>query len=397
MNTLNSGTQIHLYIERIDGTRASGCAMSSSRKFSEEESRLAREFIRVFNDDIRSASEWGRHEELWLSLQQTRLSRVIARVSPFHTPIFLKWLRAFENAVSLRYERQPFSIQLVLTKQLEWIKSNPAVDYVKFSSAMTLSAALFEEKWVRSLAAGEELALVGMGHDKGVSGIMYVKGKTVVDETKLIAPHTKLNPLCATLVPGTMAFLASPQGDLRVLFPNGSTFTKSQGSWSMSNLMLLQNELGRVFAPAIAQATTRLAADLSYEGHGAVLCFVSDPKSVNDLVPDHSDKDRVNYALRLMSRRLNVLSEGHQIFIKKVSGIDGAIVFDFDGNVLDAGCMISDPPEPLLLKAGFDKPRRFAGARSTAAWNASLRGIAIKISEDGPITVYNKGEAIMQI
>jgi hypothetical protein len=96
-------------------------------------------------------------------LQQTRLSRVIARVSPFHTAIFLKWLRAFENALSLRYERQPFSVQLVLTKQMEWIKGNPAVDYVKFSDAMSLSNALFEEKWTRALAANGELALVGLG------------------------------------------------------------------------------------------------------------------------------------------------------------------------------------------------------------------------------------------
>jgi hypothetical protein len=38
------------------------------------------------------------------------------------------------------------------------------------------------------------------------------------------------------------------------------------------------------------------------------------------------------------------------------------------------------------------KLKRFSGARSTAAWNASLYGIAIKVSEDGPINIYRYGK-----
>ena len=58
--------------------------------------------------------------------------------------------------------------------------------------------------------------------------------------------------------------------------------------------------------------------------------------------------------------------------------------------------MISDPTPIALSLAGLTDKARFPGARSTAAWNASVYGISIKISEDGPITVYRKGKRILQ-
>jgi hypothetical protein len=161
---------------------------------------------------------------------------------------------------------------------------------------MSLSEALFEEKWTRALDASDDLALVGLGHDRGVSGIIYVNDSITVES-----------------------------------------------------------------------------------------------------IPDHTDKDRVNRSLRLMSRRLRITTQAHQVLLRKVSAIDGAIVLGPDGSILDAGCMICDPTDSILARAGIDKPKRFPGARSTAAWNASLHGIAIKVSEDGPITVFKQGEMILQV
>src|SRR5262249_52791634 len=161
--------------------------------------------------------------------------------------------------------------------------------------------------------------------------------------------------------------------------------------WGMSNLLLLQETLAECVDSTIAEAITRVAADLSYEGHGALFCCVSNPHSLKELVPDHSDGARVNRALRLMSRRLRITTPAHQVILKKVATIDGAIVLGPDGSILDAGCMICDPADSILARVGLDKAKRFPGARSTAAWNASLHGVAIKVWEDGPITVFKKG------
>jgi hypothetical protein len=257
-------SQLSVFLNQNGASVRYGCCLKLGRDFNEHEARFAHSFGRVFNEDVKSASRWLRDEELWLSLQQTRLSRVIARFSPFHTSIFVRWLRTLENALSLRYEGQPFSTQLVLTKQMSWIKDNPAIDYVGFSDRMSLTSALFEEKWTRALAADGELSLVGLGHDRGIVGVMYIRPSTRSDAS-LIAPHTSLASFCSVLVPGTMGLLVSSQGDLRVLMPNGATFVKSQGQWAMVNLNLLQETLATMLDAQIAAAIMRLAADLSYE------------------------------------------------------------------------------------------------------------------------------------
>jgi DNA integrity scanning protein DisA with diadenylate cyclase activity len=59
--------------------------------------------------------------------------------------------------------------------------------------------------------------------------------------------------------------------------------------------------------------------------------------------------------------------------------------------------MIGQPTDTKLKQAGLAKLERFSGARSTAAWNASIYGIAIKVSEDGPISIFRQGKLIAQI
>jgi hypothetical protein len=372
-----------------------GFTMSMNRPYDIHERRFARFYARVFNDDLKTAPMWGPDEELWLSLQQTRHSRTIGRFSPFHTPIFVKWLRTFENAQSLRYEGNQFTIQLVLTKQVEWIRNNKAAEFVKFPQAMTLAAALFKEKWTRALAAEGDVALVGLGHDKGIIGVMCPDLQPSGPST-ITAPHSDLSGLCNALVKGTMAFVASTKGDLHVIFPNGATFIKSQGQWALFNLHSLERALLADLPENVARSVARLTFDLSYEGRGALFCFLSDASKIGEIVPDHSSKDRSNRPLRLTSRKLDVSQVGHRKILKRVATIDGAIVFDLKGRVLDSACMISDPSGTALSAVGQAEKVRFPGARSTAAWNASIYGISVKVSEDGPITVYRKGQRILQ-
>jgi hypothetical protein len=59
--------------------------------------------------------------------------------------------------------------------------------------------------------------------------------------------------------------------------------------------------------------------------------------------------------------------------------------------------MIGEPSQTVLSACGVSKLVRFPCARSTAAWNASLYGLAIKVSEDGPITMYKSGNLVGQM
>lgn len=83
--------------------------------------------------------------------------------------------------------------------------------------------------------------------------------------------------------------------------------------------------------------------------------------------------------------------------LKNIAAIGGALVIDKKGKVIDVACMISDPSDEELRSNGLSSRERFSGARSTAAWNASIFGLALKVSEDGPVTVYRKGKRVLQI
>jgi hypothetical protein len=59
--------------------------------------------------------------------------------------------------------------------------------------------------------------------------------------------------------------------------------------------------------------------------------------------------------------------------------------------------LLGEPSLASLRATGHADLRRFPGARTTAAWNASIHGLALKVSEDGPITVFRHGRVVGQM
>ncbi|MGO7157612.1 hypothetical protein [Rhizobium leguminosarum] len=380
-----------------DGIPTSGKYLLFDRSIDRHALRFGRFLMRVFNDDLKTAPLWARDSELWLSLQQTRHSRAIGRFSPFATTILLSRLRIFESALNLKYEGASFAVRVLLTKQIEWVANNPHLDFVRFPQPLPLSKALFEEKWCRALGSDGDIVLTSFGLGQNdVIGAFSVKDHARSSRT-LIAPHESLEPLMSSVVPGTMAMVASSVGDIHLMLPNAATFVKSQGYWSLLNLSSLEETLNQILDPIASKAISRLVFDLSYERRGALICVLEITEKIVELVPDHRSKNRPNRPLRETSRRLNAAVEGHRRMLKNIAAIDGAMVMDVHGKVIDGACMISDPSDEELRSNGLLSRERFPGARSTAAWNASIFGLALKVSEDGPVTVYRKGKRVLQI
>ncbi|MCG9628940.1 diadenylate cyclase, partial [Vibrio mediterranei] len=115
------------------------------------------------------------------------------------------------------------------------------------------------------------------------------------------------------------------------------------------------------------------------------------------IVPDHYSKNKVNKPLRESISGLDLRNWPHRQIIMSSAKSDGALILSNEGRVLDVACMISEPNADALTACGKSELKKFSGARSTAAWNASTRGVAIKVSEDGPITIYNHGDLIAQV
>ena len=84
-------------------------------------------------------------------------------------------------------------------------------------------------------------------------------------------------------------------------------------------------------------------------------------------------KDKTISNLKHSGELINILSS------------DGMTLFNKEGELIDTGIIINTCTTPGLVTGG---------GRTTAATAASLFGKVIKVSEDGPIELYESGKCI---
>jgi DNA integrity scanning protein DisA with diadenylate cyclase activity len=357
--------------------------------------KFARTYARVFNEDLVTAREVRSQDELWSSLQQARFSRAIGRFSPFTTENFMRWLRTVENASSLRYEGRPFAASILMTKQIEWVETAEGASFVQFSQPLRFEWAILQEKWIRSLIGRSGLALVGLSVAGRIVGLITITGLN--GKGQLIAPHSDLDPIVSNVVPGTMLFIAARTGDTYVLLPQGAVFLKHQGRWQYLNYKWLQRAMASLARETTVNAVMRIILDLSFDRTGGLIVVLDNENDICKTIPDHNSPDRSNRELRSFVRGLEIANKSHRTIIRAAVSIDGATILSRSGQVLDAACMVGDPSPEDRHHVGQSGLRRFAGARSTAAWNSSIYGISVKVSEDGPITVFQNGNIVLEM
>jgi hypothetical protein len=373
---------------------AAGLVISLLREPEPNDLKFCKDYLRVFNSDLATAPDVPSSNELWIALQQTRFARAIGRFSPFPTEKFMHWLRVVENAGSLRYEGHPFSACILMTKQMKWVENSESLRLLKFPDPLRFRLAILQEKWIRAMLRDPEVGLVGLSSAGSIVGT--VTFEEALGQGMAFAPHEEMMPISLATIPGTMAFVSSTHGDLYVLFPNGATFIKTQGRWRYFNYSSLNDLVAQLLPKEVVPGLIRIVLDLSFERRGGLISILNDANALKKLVPDHETKGRVNQPLRSFAAGLEISDKAHRRVIRSAAAIDGAIVLSQDGKVLDIACMIGEPSAEDCLAAGKSGLQRFAGARTTAAWNASIYGVAIKISEDGPVTVFKNGDVIFQ-
>jgi hypothetical protein len=280
-----------------------------------------------------------------------------------------------------------------MTKQLKWVVDSVRT-FVPFPKPIDFEAVFLHEKWARSLAGEPEVALVGLGHRGSVVGAIAIPKRR---PKSIFPPHKTISGVVSLVRPGTMAFISAPNSDIYVVLPNDGMFVRAQGRWQYLNYSSFRDVLRRYIFKTVVDSAFRLVLDLSFQRRGALLCFLEDSAMVSRAVPDHSQQNRPNDALRRSGTYLDIKKAEHRQILLATASVDGAMVFSKGGKVLDSACMIGEPDSAVLSKCEYTQLQRFPGARSTAAWNASMYGLAIKVSEDGPVSVYKSGKLVGQM
>ena len=165
-------------------------------------------------------------------------------------------------------------------------------------------------------------------------------------------------------------------------------FQWDQGLWKNRELSLITNiilEFG--VDHAFAKILVDVLFTLSELRAGALILLIQDeelPETIGKI--DTTDLG-IELCRTMQGSSFNELRDTNRIIGLLTS--DGMTTFNTSGKLIDCGTIID-------LRTVSEETRVSGGGRSQAACAASVYGLAIKVSEDGPITIFKSGEKILE-
>ncbi|MDY0221964.1 MAG: hypothetical protein RBR67_12575 [Desulfobacterium sp.] len=186
----------------------------------------------------------------------------------------------------------------------------------------------------------------------------------------------------------------SKRGSIIIIENGRALFVRRGGKWRGIIWRSVRDVIGRKHGQ-VAMLLFNAALILSTGGEGGILGIVSHPPN------KIHDKDRVDFARRWIMGGKPTKGYPEWLFhallpdddavslgveqIAMLAAIDGATLFNEAGKLIAYGAVL-----PM-------HPSGSEGSRSAAARELSEQGFVIKVSADGPITLYERGQEIVQI
>jgi DisA bacterial checkpoint controller nucleotide-binding len=203
----------------------------------------------------------------------------------------------------------------------------------------------------------------------------------------------------ATLCGGHIFLILTPNSEIKIIAGGMQVFNFLDGRWHLTDA----EEKYRRWEDSVgdrrlAEIVYTVALNLADARRGCLFVILDDAESCSTLLasgdllsasssPGHStSKQQLHYLLR-GKRVLDMPAP----VLESVARIDGAIVLSRGSDLLAFGAILHPPPTPAYALSPSE------GGRTTAALNASLLGIVLKVSEDGQIAFYERGTLVWEI
>lgn len=176
--------------------------------------------------------------------------------------------------------------------------------------------------------------------------------------------------------------------DVIVHTKKGIVFQWDQGIWKNREFYLIEKIILQFgIDPLFAKTLVNVLFTLSELRSGALILLIREkhlPETIGKI-----DTTQLGTALckSMQGSTFSALRNNNSVIGLLTS--DGMTTFDVNGNLIDCGAIID-------LSTVGEKPKIAGGGRSQAACAASMHGLAIKVSEDGPITIYENGSKILE-
>ncbi len=224
----------------------------------------------------------------------------------------------------------------------------------------------------------------------------YVRGvyrlEVPLDEPNslLLGPQFRQHAAISRLCEAMVFFVPSGGRQVRV-FANGQLVGRyANGDWSPDNLYLVDEVVAQLaeqkkYDLGLIQRVLHCAFQMSEENLGAIF-LLGDA----DLILRRSDASEISSFAAFVSADVAQLSDRELINFAKQ---DGATMIDVQGQF--RGCMV-------LLRPGATTraeigPGKGARHSSAAKMSAEAECLAITVSQDGPVTVYDCGRQVLSL
>jgi long-chain acyl-CoA synthetase len=230
----------------------------------------------------------------------------------------------------------------------------------------------------------------------GVDNHGYVRGihklEVMLDETGsfLLGPRFRHHAAISRHCDAVVFFVPTGGRQVRVFADGQLVGRYANGSWSRESMPRIDQAVARLaeqrnYDLPLLQQVLRCAFHMSEQNLGAIFVLGD-----ADAILERSDPPQISSFATIADADIERLSEQELVNFAKQ---DGATVIDVQGRL--RGCMVLlRPAADTEAEIGLGK-----GARHSSAAKMSAEGecLAITVSQDGPITVYDRGQQVLSL
>jgi hypothetical protein len=291
----------------------------------------------------------------------------------------LELLHSLRRALLFRYEDRPIRLAVLMSwnlhSTLRTLRSSGCVILGIRKKNWRLHEALFGNKALNSIADGTNslLAVTSKGHVSAWIGLRGEAGPGVTEWEMVPRQFQRLHEI---LIGRDFVTVAMPTGELFLIYKS-RVWRWSHLGWRRISGPSIRLMLSKYLPEEAATTVIALAVELGFSRKGALIAITSEPQT---LLSTGSEGMRAVFKEEPFK-----IQDANLWSLIRFASIDGCVVLDSSGTFLNAGVILNVPHEHT--KAG-------EGARTAAASYASTFGIAIKVSQDGPISVFEGGQLV---
>lgn len=289
-----------------------------------------------------------------------------------------------------RYEGEPSRSGVVFAPDARaWLaekRSRSPYRFQAFPEPQPLSVAFFEQPLSYRFVNGRDAFYLVDGQGD-VHGVLRSQrpGKFSPSDR---ARHAHLVPLLRSDQEGGWVSFVSANENVDVVLPSGVHLRWNRLRWRFLDPAHLRGPLQEAgLEPRLVDTLLGALYRISDSRVGALLLVPEDPRNRPPVAGSIDDSD-LGAALLATFRRRHVRTLENADGLIGMLTSDGLTTLSRSGRILDAG-------EIVDLSAGairVPETRLPGGGRTAAGRIASLYGLAIKVSQDGPITVFRDGD-----